>query len=90
MPFSASNGVRQGGILSPLLFNLYMDDISNTLNSSRQGCIINGVPVNHIMYADDVVLIAPSAHCSYFLACVIPTRLVMALYIIRKRQCACV
>ena len=39
-----------------------MDDISNTLNSSRQGCIINGVPVNHIMYADDVALIAPSAH----------------------------
>ena len=39
-----------------------MNDISNTLNSSRQGCIINGVPVNHIMYADDVVLIAPSAH----------------------------
>ena len=62
MPFSASKGVRQGGILSPLLFNLYMDDISNTLNSSRQGCIINGVPVNHIMYADDVALIAPSAH----------------------------
>ena len=44
VPFSASNGVRQGGILSPLLFNLYMDDISNTLNCSRQGCIINGVP----------------------------------------------
>ena len=39
-----------------------MDDKSNTLNSSRQGCIINGAPVNHIMYADDVVLLAPSAH----------------------------
>ena len=34
VPFSASNGVRQGGILSPILFNLYMNDISNTLNSS--------------------------------------------------------
>ena len=39
-----------------------MDDISNTLNNSRKGCIMNGVPVNQIMYADDVVLIAPSAH----------------------------
>ena len=52
VPFSASNGIRQGGILSRLLFNLYMDDTSNTLNSSRQGFIIN-----HIMYADDVTLI---------------------------------
>ena len=39
-----------------------MDDISNTLYYCRQDCIVNGVPVNHIMYADDVVLLAPSAH----------------------------
>ena len=60
----------------------------NTLNCCRQGCIVNGVPVNHIMYADDVVLLAPLL--SYFLTSVIPMRLIMALYIIRKRQCACV
>ena len=29
--FSSSNGVRQGSILSSLLFNLYMETISNTL-----------------------------------------------------------
>ncbi len=61
-PFSASNGVRQGGILSPLFFNLYMDDISNTLNSCQQGCTVNGVSINHLIYADDMVLLAPSAH----------------------------
>ncbi len=30
-----SNGVKQGGILSPRLFNVYMDDVSKELSSSR-------------------------------------------------------
>ena len=27
--FNVSNGVRQGGILSPCLFNLYMDEVDD-------------------------------------------------------------
>ena len=59
--FGASNGVRQGGVLSPYLFNVYMDDLSVSLNMSGIGCSINNTPVNHLMYADDTVLIASSA-----------------------------
>ena len=33
--FSVSNGVRQGGILSPYLFCVYMDDLSKKLNNVR-------------------------------------------------------
>ena len=33
--FRVSNGVRQGGILSP-----YVDDLSQTLNRCRTGCLL--------------------------------------------------
>ena len=35
--FTVANGVNQGGIISPILFNMYMDDLSETLNSSDIG-----------------------------------------------------
>ena len=56
--FVITNGVRQGGILSPLLFNVYMDGLSSSLSNTPTGCVIGGVMVNHIMYAD--VIISPS------------------------------
>ena len=54
-----SNGVRQGGILSPYIFCVYMDDLSNNLNYIQVGCIICTTLINHLMYADD--LVSPSA-----------------------------
>ena len=59
--FNVTNGVRQGGILSPYLFNVYVDDLSQALNSHKIGCYINNKLVNHIMYADDLCVLAPSA-----------------------------
>ena len=59
--FTVSNGVRQGGVLSPYFFNVYMDNLSSLLNMCNAGCVINGTSFNHLMYADDTVLIAPSA-----------------------------
>lgn len=57
--FHVSNGVRQGGILSPVLFNVYMDELSSKLNHCKTGCVIGTNVVNHLMYADDLVLISP-------------------------------
>ena len=59
--FTISNGVRQGGILSPKLFSVYMDDLSNVLIRSGVGCYIDNVCVNHVFYADDLCLMAPCA-----------------------------
>ncbi|PZC79121.1 hypothetical protein B5X24_HaOG216810 [Helicoverpa armigera] len=53
-------GVRQGGLTSPTLFNLYMNELIEGLSSTRVGCFIDGVSVNNISYADDMVLLSAS------------------------------
>ena len=55
--FCVSNGVKQGGIISPVLFNVYMVDLSCALNRSNIGGRIGGEIVNHLSYADDLCLI---------------------------------
>ena len=54
--FTITNGIRQGGILSPKLFSVYMDDLSKMLNDSDMGCYVDNVCVNHVFYADDLCL----------------------------------
>ena len=58
--FPVTNGVRQGSILSPKLFSLYMDGLSNVLLKCNAGCYVNNACVNHVFYADDLCLVAPS------------------------------
>ena len=53
-------GVRQGGVLSPLLFSIYVDGLVDKVNACRQGCYISCINFSIIMYADDIVLLAPT------------------------------
>ena len=59
--FTSSNGVQQGGKLSPKLFSVYMDDLSNLLISSCIGCFLNRVCFKHVFYANDLCLMTPCA-----------------------------
>ena len=59
--FSVSNGVRQGSVLSPYLFCIYVDKISECLNCAGIGCKIKNLLINHLFYADDLVLFSPSS-----------------------------
>ena len=61
-PFPMSNGVRQGGVLSPYLFAVYLDDLSNELNNIKAGCYIGEVLLNDLMFADNVCVFCPSVH----------------------------
>lgn len=53
-------GVRQGGLSSPALFNLYINSLIGELSSSGVGCYIDNISYNNISYADDMVLLSPS------------------------------
>ena len=55
------NGVKQGGILSPKLFNIYVDVLSQKWNEIPVGSSFNGTIINHL-YADGLALIAPSSN----------------------------
>ena len=60
--FKVTNGVRQGGILSPQLFNIYsIDGLGGILNKSSIGGSIDGKQINHMLYADDFCIVSLSS-----------------------------
>ena len=58
--FSTSNGIRQGGVISPVLFCVYLDELLLRLEQKRTGCYIGKHFYGAIGYADDLTLLSPT------------------------------
>ena len=63
--FSTSNGVKQGGVLSPTLFNVHLEVFFKML--SEQGFHLHGQFVGVFNYAEDVTLLAPTSTALNFM-----------------------
>ena len=57
--FGITNGTRQGSVLSPVLFSVYLDDLLKELRALQLGCHIGGYWLGACGYADDLILMAP-------------------------------
>ena len=67
--FPYKKGVPQGCILSPMLFNLYSNEIPTLIKNTLSDPLIlpNGTTINSLSYADDLVILSKSKsglqHC---------------------------
>ena len=58
--FALTCGIRQGGVLSPYLFAVFIDSVVQRVQASGIGCYVKFICFNIILYADDILLLAPS------------------------------
>lgn len=58
--FSITNGVKQGGVISPLLFTVYTDSLIRNIKDSKLGCHVGEKCAAVFVYADDIILLAPT------------------------------
>ena len=54
-------GLKQGCPLSPMHFNLYIDDIEDIFDEDCEPVYIQNERISHFLYADDLVLLSHSS-----------------------------
>ena len=55
--------MNQGDTLSPTLFSMFTNDLAADVENVNCGVDAGGINVSILIYADDIVLIAPDENC---------------------------
>ena len=58
--FEINKGVRQGCVLSPLLFNIFLSDLPKKLDLNEGKITLDNTEISSLVWADDMVLLADS------------------------------
>jgi hypothetical protein len=59
--FTSTFRVKQGDVLSPTLFNLYIDNLVNDLKIGHTHPLVVGdVTITFLLYADNIILVSES------------------------------
>lgn len=58
--FAVLSGTRQGSVISPTLFNMFVNAFITNLRAMSIGCTIKSVFLGCLLYADDMILLCPS------------------------------
>ena len=88
--FRLMSGVRQGGVLSPYLFAVFIDDIVDYVSNLNVGCKFRHISTSIVLYADDILLLAPSIHALQALLTACVNKLCYLALEVNVKKSACI